>query len=195
MLDWARRLFSPSTTRPSTTSPAVIRRRAQDAALDVLARPSPKTKRRLDVSPSKTKRAPFASLRHGRQRRYLQTEVSQTKTVSFTVRLWGVGQSGDTAASELATAAADGSLTTSPATASTNAGYDDGPACSGDANSLEALQAVTIAEGAPSCNAGHRADAGAVGEADLDTKTDARRVRAMFGTGVLVRRDARGVHR
>merc|ERR1719261_2160559 len=56
VLDWARRLFSPSTTRPATTSPAVIRRCAQDAALDVLARPSPKTKRRLDVSPSKTKR-------------------------------------------------------------------------------------------------------------------------------------------
>ena len=92
VLDWARRLFSPSTTRPATTSPAVIRRRAQDAALDVLARPSPKTKRRLDVSPSKTKRAPFASLRHGHTgRRGLQTEVSQTKTVSFTVRLWGVG--------------------------------------------------------------------------------------------------------
>ena len=99
---------------------------------------------------SKPKRAPFASLRHGHKRRSLQTEVSQTKTVSFTVRLWGLGQSGDAAASELATAAADGSLTTSLATASTNAGYDDGPACSGDANTLEALQAVTIAEGAPS---------------------------------------------
>ena len=64
VLDWARRLFSPSTTRPSTTSPAVIRRRAQDAALDVLARPSPTSKRRLDISPSKPKRAPFAALRH-----------------------------------------------------------------------------------------------------------------------------------
>merc|ERR1719240_1548757 len=30
VLDWARRLFSPSTTRPATTSPAAIRRRAQD---------------------------------------------------------------------------------------------------------------------------------------------------------------------
>merc|ERR1719482_2368682 len=152
VLDWARRLFAPSTTRPSTTSPAAIRRRAQDAAFDMLTRPSPSSKRRLDISNSKPKRAPFASLRHGHKRRLLQTEVSQTKTVSFTVRLWGLGQSGDAAASELATAAADGSLTTSLATASTNAGYDDGPACSGDANSLEALQAVTIAEGAPSAS-------------------------------------------
>ena len=126
--------------------------RAQDAAFDMLTRPSPSSKRRLDISNSKPKRAPLASLRHGHKRRSLQTEVSQTKTVSFTVRLWGLGQSGDAAASELATAAADGSLTTSLATASTNAGYDNGPACSGDANTLEALQAVTIAEGAPSAS-------------------------------------------
>merc|ERR1719399_1902474 len=152
VLDWARRLFAPAPTRPATTSPGMIRRRAQDAAFDMLTRPAPSSKRRLDISNSKPKRAPFAPLRHGHKRRSLQTEVSQTKTVSFTVRLWGLGQSGDAAASELATAAADGSLTTSLATASTNAGYDDGPACSGDANSLEALQAVTIAEGAPSAS-------------------------------------------
>merc|ERR1719240_1010058 len=90
VLDWARRLFAPSSTTPATISPGMIRRRAQDAAFDLLTRPAPLSKRRLDISNSKPKRAPFASLRHGHKRRSLQTEVSQTKTVSFTVRLWGL---------------------------------------------------------------------------------------------------------
>ena len=45
VLDWARRLFSPSTKRPST-SPQAIRRTARDAALDVLRGPPPTTSRR-----------------------------------------------------------------------------------------------------------------------------------------------------
>ena len=45
VLDWARRLFSPSTKRPSTT-PQAIRRKARDAVLDVLRGPPPTTSRR-----------------------------------------------------------------------------------------------------------------------------------------------------
>ena len=46
VLDWARRLFSPSSTKRPSTSPQAIRRRARDAALDVLRGPPPKTSRR-----------------------------------------------------------------------------------------------------------------------------------------------------
>ena len=196
VLDWARRLFSPSTTRPATTSPAVIRRRAQDAALDVLARPSPKTKRRLDVSPSKTKRAPFASLRHRRQGppyppdRGLPDEnglLHRAPLGGGPVR--GHGRVG----------ARDGRrgrlLDDVPGDRFYKCGLRRRARVLGRGELARGAASCDNCRGRAFCGAGHRADAGAVGEAYFYTKTDARRVRAMFGTGVLVRRDARGVHR
>ena len=70
--------------------------------------------------------------------------------MSFTVRLWGVGQSGDAAASELATAAADGSRRRPWRPLLRMRATTTAQRARATRTTLEALQAVTIAEGAPS---------------------------------------------
>ena len=100
---------------------------------------------RRRLSHKKAKRFGLGAL-HARS---LQT-ADETKTVAFSVRLTGRDQSAAALAAELAAAAASGALTSSMAFAASEAGFTARPTCSAEANSLEALLAVSIAEGAPS---------------------------------------------
>ena len=189
VLDWARRLFSLSTSVRNDLA-RVIRRRAQDAALNVLARPSPKTKRRLDVSPRRRSalpscrcaidtRAAAASRPRSPRRRRCPSPCASGG--------WPVRGHGRVGARD---GRRDGSLTTSLAAALQMRAT----------TTARVLGRRELARGAASCDtlprarergAGHRADARRRRRPTWTLNRRSTR-RAMFGTGVLVRRDARG---